>query len=81
MAEYTVRFHSVKQIAAFVSIANRQPFSVQIRVEDTLYDAKSLLSLFCLRLDAPLTVRVAERADVAAFARAIAPFLCDSLSA
>ena len=68
MREFTVCFHSVADIAEFVVIANRQPFRIQIVHGDSAFDAKSLLSLFCLELHAPMTVRVPDaKADVSRF--------------
>ena len=68
MREFTVYFHSVKDIAEFVVIANRQPFHIQIVHGESTFDAKSLLSLFCLELHAPMTVRVPDKnADISRF--------------
>ena len=43
-------FRSVKEIGEFVSIANRQSFSVQLLYGSTVLDASSILSLCCLGL-------------------------------
>ena len=48
--EFTVMFRSVKEIGEFVSIANRQSFSVQLLYGSTVLDASSILSLCCLGL-------------------------------
>ena len=58
MREFTVMFRSVKEIGEFVSIANRQSFSVQLLYGSTVLDASSILSLCCLGLNRPLTVCV-----------------------
>ena len=68
MRELTVYFRSVTDIADFVMIANRQPFPVEIVHGDCAFDAKSLLSLFCLEFNAPMTVRVPDvEADISRF--------------
>ena len=78
MKEFTVIFRSVKEIADFVSIANRQPFRIQLLADDAVFDAKSLLSLFCLNLSTPMTVRIPECVDVASFYSEIAPYRADA---
>lgn len=77
MREFTVIFHSVKEIGEFVSIANRQTFSVQLLYGTTVLDAGSILSLCCLGLNRPLTVRVCDGAQSEAFCREIQPFLAE----
>lgn len=78
MREYTIIFHSVKDIAEFVTFANRQPFRVQIVHNDAVFDAKSLLSLFCLELNCPLTLRIPETsADISQFRKDCMPFLSE----
>lgn len=77
MKEFTVIFRSVKEIADFVSIANRQPFYIQLLSGDAVFDAKSLLSLFCLNLSTPMTVRIPESVDVTSFGSEIAPYFAD----
>ena len=82
MREFTVVFDSVKDIAEFVLVANRQPFHVQIVHQDSVFDAKSLLSLFCLELHCPLTIRIPESsADTTQFRRDCAPYLVGSMPA
>ena len=61
MQEFSVIFRSVKEIGEFVSIANRQPFSVQLLYGSTVLDAGSILSLCCLGLNRPRLHRRAER--------------------
>ena len=45
MREFSVIFRSVKEIGEFVSIANRQPFSVQLLYGSTVLDAKAPMML------------------------------------
>ena len=76
MKEYTALFCSVKEIGTFVSIANRQPFSVQILDGDNVFDAKSILGLFDVHLNTPLTVRIGDgSADQQSFIDAIEPYI------
>ena len=74
--EFTVMFRSVKEIGEFVSIANRQSFSVS-----TVLDASSILSLCCLGLNRPLTVRVCGGEQSEDFCRAIQPYLVEPANA
>ena len=72
MREFSVIFRSVKEIGGF---ANRQPFSVQLLYGSTVLDAGSILSLCCLGLNRPLTVRVCTGAQSEEFCREIQRFL------
>ena len=54
MREYTVQFHSVNELAQFATIANRQPFPVHFDYQGSRLDAKSILSLCALPLEAPV---------------------------
>lgn len=76
MKEYTALFRSVKEIGSFVSIANRQPFPVQILDGDNVFDAKSILGLFDVHLNTPLTVRIGDGgAGQQSFIDAIQPYI------
>ena len=75
MREFTVMFRSVKEIGEFVSIANRQSFSVQLLSGTAVLDASSILSLCCLGLNRPLTVRVCDGAQSEHFCREIQPYV------
>ena len=81
MREFTVIFHSVKEIGEFVSIANHQPFSVQLLYGTTVLDASSILSLCCLGLNRPLTVRVCGGEQSETFCREIQPFVVEPATA
>ena len=59
--EYTVQFHSVNELAQFATIANRQPFPVHFDYQGSLLDAKSILSLCALPLEAPVRVVLPTR--------------------
>ena len=78
MREFTVIFRSVKEIGEFVSIANHQSFSVQLLYGSTVLDASSILSLCCLGLNRPLTVRVCGGEQSEEFCREFQPFLADA---
>lgn len=76
MKEYTAVFRSVQQIGTFVSIANRQPFPIQILDEDNIFDAKSILGLFDVHLNTPLTIRIDDSyGDPQPFIAAIQPYI------
>ena len=79
--EFTVMFRSVKEIGEFVSIANRQSFSVQLLYGSTVLDASSILSLCCLGLNRPLTVRVCGGEQSEDFCRVIQPYLVEPANA
>ena len=74
MREFTVMFRSVKEIGEFVSIANRQSFSVQLLYGSTVLDASSILSR-------PLTGRVCGGEQSEDFCRAIQPYLVEPANA
>lgn len=76
MRELTAVFRSVKEICNFVSITNRQPFPVQIIDGESIFDAKSILGLFDLHLNTPLTLRIDDRfADPQSFICAIEDYI------
>ena len=74
--EYTVMFHSVSEIADFTVAANRLPFPVHFLYGSADADAKSILSMCCLPLREPITVRIPARADETLLMAQIRPFLC-----
>lgn len=77
MKEFTVMFRSVKEIGEFVSLVNRQTFSVQMLFGSAVLDARSILSLCCLGLHKPLTVRVHGGEQSDAFCDAIGNYLVE----
>lgn len=81
MREFTVMFRTVKEIGEFVSIANHQPFSVQLLCGTAVLDASSILSLCCLGLNRPLTVRVCGEEQSEHFCREIQPYLAEPVAA
>ena len=69
MREFTVMFRSAKELADFVSIANRQSFDVQLVCGDAPHNAKSIMSLFDVPMGKPVTARIpADAAEDAFFA-------------
>lgn len=81
MQEFTVMFRSVKEIGEFVSIANRQSFSVQLLYGSSVLDASSILSLCCLGLNRPLTVRISADARSEGFCHDIRPYMVEAAHA
>ena len=75
--EFTIMFHSVNEIAQFATIANRQPFPVHFNYKDSRLDAKSILSLCALPLEAPVRVVLPEQVSCERFLADIQSFLCD----
>ena len=77
MREYTVQFHSVNELAQFATIANRQPFPVHFDYQGSRLDAKSILSLCALPLEAPVRVGPPGPGSCARSGLDIQSFLCD----
>ena len=76
MRECVVSFSSAMEVHEFVSIATRQFFPIRVEWENTLADAKSIMSLFSMGLNRPLRVVVCDPAvDPAPFFSAVAPYL------
>ena len=69
MREYTVQFHSVNELA--------QPFPVHFDYQGSRLDAKSILSLCALPLEAPVRVVLPEQVSCERFLADIQSFLCD----
>ncbi len=79
MREFTVMFHSVNEIAQFVTIANRQPFPVHFNYKDSRLDAKSILESLsgCAPAADTRFRRTAGSRGGRPFLSDIAQFLCD----
>lgn len=76
MSEYRVIFHSIAEVAEFVGAVNRYPYQVELVHQEAIFNARSLLNLFCLQLQTPVTLRVTEKADDS-FRAAIRPYLAE----
>ena len=77
MREYTIVFRDVTDIARFVTVATRHPSRVELVHEENTYNAKSLLSLFCLQLHTPMTIRVYDADHNPELSTELMPFLQD----
>lgn len=75
MREFTVMFRTVQEISDFVSLANRQRFSVNLLYHGLVLDATSILSVSCMGLNTPIGVRLRDDAQAEAFCTAIRPYL------
>ena len=64
-------------LAQFATIANRQPFPVHFDYQGSRLDAKSILSLCALPLEAPVRVVLPEQVSCERFLADIQSFLCD----
>ena len=60
MRECYVSFASAKEVHEFVSIATRQFFPIHVEQEDLRLNAKSIMSLFCMGLNRPFRVVMAD---------------------
>ena len=67
MKHFNISIHSFAEIQAFVDLAVKQPFDVQVGNESQTFNAKSLMAMFCLDYHRPLQVSV--NCDDAAFCR------------
>ena len=74
MNEITVVFRSVAELRDFVGIANRQPYSIRLTCGSAVFNAKSILSLFCVQLGAPLALQTQAGVDASEFIGQIAPY-------
>lgn len=76
MHECFVSFASATDVLDFVSIATRQYFPIHVERENMRASATSIMSLFCMGLNRPLRVVVADPgADAAPFFTAVEPYL------
>ena len=74
----TITFRSFKDISEFVLIANRYPFHIYLVHDESIFNAKSLLSVFSLKLHMPLTVQISmTEEDPTPFFCEIMPYSCD----
>ena len=67
MKEITVIFHSAKELWEFACLVNRQLFSVYIKYEEKLLDARSVFTLSALGPMRPVTLCLDPSADIASF--------------
>jgi hypothetical protein len=70
----TVVFNSAAEIRDFVGLANRQCYAVTLHGAGVVFNGKSILSLFCVRLGEPLRVETPPEVDPSEFYAAIAPY-------
>ncbi len=75
MREFTVMFRSVQEISDFVTLSNRQSFSVQLVYHGLVLDANSILCVSYMGLNKPIGVRLRDDAQSEAFCAAIRPYL------
>ena len=76
MRECYVSFASAVEVHDFVSIATKQYFPIRVERENLCMDAKSIMSLFCMGLNRPLRVVIADaEADATHFLSAVQPYL------
>ena len=82
MREFTVIFHSVQEVSAFMALANQQPFDVRFVRGAGVSNAKSMFSCLSLQLNTPQTVRIlAEHVDVSEFCENMRPYLLQGATA
>ena len=67
MKEFTVVFHSAQELTEFVSVSNRQNFDVLLICGGAELNAKSIMRLFGVPMEQPVTVRIPAGANDAAF--------------
>ncbi len=77
MYQATVRFETVVEAKAFVSICNDVNFKVELVSDPYIIDAKSIMGLFSLDLSQPIQLRAYCPEDGGDFAKQIQPFLVD----
>ena len=57
MTEFKILVNSVKKVHDFVDLACSYPFDIDILQGKYLINAKSIMGVFSLEIDAPLTVK------------------------
>lgn len=75
MYQTTVRFETVVEAKAFVSICNEVNFKVELVSDPYIIDAKSIMGLFSLDLSQPIQLRAHCQEDGGDFARQIERFI------
>lgn len=75
MYQTTVRFETVVEAKAFVSICNEVNFKVELVSDPYIIDAKSIMGLFSLDLSQPIQLRAHCPDDGGEFAKRIEPFI------
>ena len=58
MKYVTIRLHLTKNLNQFLSIVNRFPYQIDLRSGRHVRDAKSLLGIFSLNLEQPLSLEI-----------------------
>ena len=75
MYQATVRFETVVEAKAFVSICNEVNFKVELVSDPYIIDAKSIMGLLSLDLSQPIRLQAHCPDDGGDFARQIKPFI------
>ena len=79
MQEFTVCFHSFRDIQDFTALCGKQPFRVQIGNGRHQVNASSLLGILSLNCRKPLTVTfTCDQEELLRFTQAASRFLADT---
>lgn len=79
MTEFYVRLHSVSDVREFVSAASLTPVDIDVISGRYTVDAKSIMGIMSLTLEAPVMVRVyGEEAEGTAFREKIRDLIAEA---
>lgn len=74
MITKTIQFHTIETVKKFVSAANSCAFDVDLISGRYVIDAKSIMGIFSLDLDNPMTLHI-HSDDCEEFLNEIAPYI------
>lgn len=74
MIKKSIQFHSIDTVKKFVAATNSCDFDVDLICGRYLIDAKSIMGIFSLDLDNPMTLQI-HSDDCADFLNEIAPYI------
>lgn len=74
MRSYEVKFHSIKDVEAFVNITNCFGYEIKLKRGEVSVDAKSILGVLSLGIETPLTL-LANTLNASELKRLLTPYL------
>ncbi len=65
MTEKKIKMNSIDDVKLFVSAATKAPFNIELKADEYVVDAKSILGIFSLNLANVITLQIHEDDEAA----------------
>ena len=75
MKSVNIKLSLAQNVKAFVNIANRYPYDIDLRVGRHVVDGKSILGIFSLDLSKPIDLNIYADGDIEDILTVLAPYI------